>query len=93
MERMARWLELLAKYRHMAHLQIQDSHLDTLQYFCVDVILFLAALVAAWLWMAAQVLARMGFRWQTDLTSKPAAVRQRKGSRGRTKTAKKIKGQ
>ena len=39
------WTEILAKYRNLDHLIINDSHLNTVQYFSIDVIMFLIALV------------------------------------------------
>ena len=34
------WIELLLKYGNFDHLQINDRHLNLLQYFSVDVIAF-----------------------------------------------------
>ena len=86
---MARWLELLAKYRNMDHLQIQDGHLDFFQYFSLDVIAFFVLVGLAWVWVAGKLLGRLGCRLGS---SSNASVVVRGGSRGRrgSKT-KKIK--
>lgn len=51
-ERMAHLLELLIKYRHLDHLLIKDKHLNIFQYFCLDVILFLAAITSLLFYLA-----------------------------------------
>ena len=43
---MAHLVELLIKHRHLDHLLIKDKHLNFFQYFMIDVIAFLAGILA-----------------------------------------------
>lgn len=57
-ERMAHWIELLVKYRHFDHLQIQDDHLNLVQYISLDVIGFLLLIAIASLATVIRLLCR-----------------------------------
>ena len=49
------WIELLIKYGNFDHLQINDRHLNLLQYFSVDVIAFYLLLVTALAYLSTTV--------------------------------------
>ena len=49
------WIELLIKYGNFDHLQINDGHLNLLQYFSVDVIGFYLLLVTALAYLTTRV--------------------------------------
>ena len=49
------WIELLIKYGNFDHLQINDRHLNLLQYFSVDVIAFYLLLLTAWAYTTVRV--------------------------------------
>ena len=41
------WIEMLAQHGNLNHLQVQDYHLNWIQYFCIDVVLFLIFLICS----------------------------------------------
>ena len=49
------WIELLIKYGNFDHLQINDRHLNLLQYFSVDVIAFYILLLAVLAYLTTRV--------------------------------------
>ena len=49
------WIELLIKYGNFDHLQINDRHLNLLQYFSVDVIAFYLLLLAVLAYLTTKV--------------------------------------
>ena len=49
------WIELLIKYGNFDHLQINDRHLNLLQYFSVDVIAFYFLILTAWAYLTIRV--------------------------------------
>ena len=49
------WIELLIKYGNFDHLQINDRHLNLLQYFSVDVIAFYLLLLTVLAYLTTRV--------------------------------------
>jgi hypothetical protein len=45
-------IEQLLEHGHLRHLKMNDHELNLLQYFCIDVILFLAAAIVSGLVVA-----------------------------------------
>ena len=69
-ELMAHWIELLAKYRHFDHLQIQDDHLNMIQYFSMDIIGFLLLGIVVVVGALAQLLCCKGKKMKNLLVKK-----------------------